>query len=149
MKAKTLYIRKSVVYHVLIGLGVLAPLMGDSLRPVLPTVPVAKAVLVPINPDDWQSLASAVRRQAKRFSGSSGYIIKDLRSGHVVSANEDQVFPSASLIKLPIMCVAFQAVEEGKLSLATAITLQRADRQGGSGILKFAPEGSVVTNREL
>jgi len=152
MRRKTISMRKSVVYTLTIGLGLLAPLMGDNIR--LTPAQLAPAVAVPIpvvqiNPDDWQSLASAVRRRAERFSGSAGYIIKDLKSGHVVSSNEDEIFPSASLIKLPIMCAAFQAVEEGKLSLSTAITLQKADKRGGSGVIKLAAAGTVFTNREL
>ena len=152
MRRKTISMRKSVIYNLSIGIGLLAPLVGDSVHSI--PIPVARIVAAPIpvvqiNPDDWQSLATAVRRRAERFGGSSGYIIKDLKSGHVVSANEDEIFPSASLIKLPIMCAAFQAVEEGKLSLSTAITLQKADKKGGSGIIKLAAAGTVFTNREL
>ena len=145
-------LKKAFVYDVVLGLGLLAPLMGDALqlRPQTPVLaPVVKAPVVKINPDDWQSLASAVRRQARMFPGDSGYIIKDLHTGHVVVANADHVFPSASLIKLPILCAAFQAVQEGKLSLTTPITLQRADKRGGSGILKMAAPGTIFTNREL
>ncbi len=152
MKRKTLSVRKSVVYNLAIGLGLLTPLVGDSVRSVpLPAaaLQVAKLPVVQINPDDWQSLASAVRGRARRFTGVSGYIIKDLKSGHVAAAHEDTVFPSASLIKLPIMCAAFQAVHEGKLSLATALILQKGDKRGGSGIIKLAPLGTVLTNREL
>jgi len=148
-KIKTMRLKKSIVYNVVIGLGMLAPLAGDALRPVPVAAPVVRAALIPVNPDDWQSLASAVRRRAERFSGVSGYIIKDLKTGEVVMDHPDRVFPSASLIKLPILCAAFQAVHEGKISLSTTITLARADRRGGSGILKLAPEGSVLTNREL
>src|SRR5579864_3455903 len=100
MKSKKIYVRKSLVYNAVVGLGLLAPLMGDSLRPSAIKPPeTVKAPLVQINPDDWQSLAAAVRRRALHFGGASGYIIKDLKSGEVVMANEDRVFPSASLIK--------------------------------------------------
>src|SRR6185295_8144863 len=81
--------------------------------------------------------------------GRVGYIIKDFRSGQVASVNSDLTFPSASLIKFPILCAAFQAVQDRKMFLSTPITLQRTDKKSGSGILKLAPVGSVYTNREL
>jgi beta-lactamase class A len=128
------------------------PLVGDTLKPVA-VAPVAptqpKPAGMEIDPDNWQSMASAIRRQARAFSGVSGYVIKDLRSGKVMSSQADRVFLSASLIKLPILCAAFQAAEEGKLSLSAPYTLRKTDKRGGSGVLKMAPVGTVYTNREL
>lgn len=148
-RQKTLIVKKSIVYSTLIGMGLLMPLAGDALRPENPAAAAPKGAAITINPDDWQSLADTVRRQARRFPGAYGYVIKDMHTGQVVEANSDRVFPSASLIKLPILCAAFQAVQEGRLSLNTPVVLRRSDRRGGSGILKFSPSGSIFTNREL
>lgn len=150
IKAKTVQLRKNILYPSLIGTLVLAPLMGDSLKTMIrtPAAPV-QAPVVSIDPDSWKSLASGVRRQADKYAGDAAYIIKDLNSGQLVESRPGRVFPSASLIKLPIMCAAFQAVEEGRLGLSAPVTLQREDRRGGSGKLKFASAGTVFTNREL
>ncbi len=102
-----------------------------------------------IRAEDWQSFDDAVHARARQFSGTLGYVIKDLNSGHVVSSQADRAFPSASLIKLPIMVAVFQAVEDKKLTLAQTLTLHRQDRKGGSGILKWSPVGSVFTVSEL
>jgi len=142
--------KRSVVFHAIFGVGLLLPVTGDIWQRAQTPVPVvAKAPTIEINPDDWQSLAMAVRRQANRFPGVSGYVIKDLKTNQIVSANEAESFPSASLIKLPILCAAFQAAEEGKFSLTQTHVLTRADKRGGSGVLKIAPIGTVLTNREL
>jgi len=148
---RKMYLKKADVYKVIIGLGLLAPLVGDQSPAAKSPEPAAApaASAVQINPDHWQSLASAVRRQARRFPGDAAYIIKDFRTGQVVTSNADHIFPSASLIKLPILCAAFEAVQEGRISLNTPIILQRADLRGGSGVLKRTPVGSVLTNREL
>ncbi len=128
--------------------SLLIPFPGDQMRPLLPLgSPVPSADT--INPDDWVSLASAVEDRSATYRGHAAYIIKDFKSGHVASRNEDDVFPSASLIKVPIMCAVFQAVQDRQLSLFTPIALKRADRRGGSGVLKFASNGTVFTNREL
>lgn len=112
-------------------------------------IPVSAAPVARIDPDEWRSLAEAVNKRAQNYSGSAGYIIKDLHTGAVVASHADNLFLSASLIKLPILCAAYQAAEEGRLSLSMPVTLAKGDRRGGSGILKLAPLGSVYTNREL
>ncbi len=143
-------IRRAALYQTLIGVGLLIPMAGDALHVALPSTPiVAKQAVIEINPDDWQSLAAAVRRQTRGFTGVFGYVIKDLHTDQVVSSNEAGTFPSASLIKLPILCAAFQAVEEGRFSLTLTHVLQRSDKRGGSGVLKSVPIGTVLTNREL
>jgi beta-lactamase class A len=102
-----------------------------------------------IDPDDWKSFAEVLRQRTRRYGGTIGYIVKDMRSGQVVAHNEDKVFPSASLIKLPILVAAFQAVDDGIVSLNQTFTLRRQDRRGGSGVLKFATTGTVYTLQEL
>lgn len=139
--------KQSWCYSLAIGFGLLMPLAGDASRPSPAAAP--KQAVLTINPDDWQSLADEVRRQARRFPGTYGYVIKDMNSGHVAGAHLDKVFPSASLIKLPILCAAFQAAHEGRISLGAPVVLRRSDRRGGSGVLKWASGGSVFTNREL
>src|SRR6185295_19110274 len=94
-------VRKQVLIEVVVCATVLSPLMGDVHRTAAPLAVrgvSSLAALPAINPDDWQSFANALRQRAGRFSGNVGYVVKDLRSGEVVLANEDGVFPSASLI---------------------------------------------------
>jgi beta-lactamase class A len=149
MTHQHIQLNKSRLYGGLISLGLLLLLAGDNLRSMPLICALPKPQGIRINPDDWQSLAKAVSIRANRFGGTVGYVIKDFRSGQVASSGADQVFPSASLIKFPILCAAFQAAEEGRFSLSAPITLQRGDRKGGSGTLKFSPIGTVYTNREL
>jgi beta-lactamase class A len=139
---------KSTLYGTLIGLGLFVILAGDTVRSA-PVTAAKTPNIIAINPDDWLSLAKAVSIRTKRFGGTVGYVIKDFNSGQVAASHSDLVFPSASLIKFPILCAAFQAVEEGRMSLSAPVTLMRGDRRGGSGLLKFAPMGTVLTNREL
>jgi beta-lactamase class A len=135
------------------GVG-LVGIAGDTARHGRNPQALAKPALqraVPgvVDPDNWKTLARALNRETKHYKGSVGYIVKDLDSGDVVTWNADRVFPSASLIKVPIMVAAYNAVHEGRISLSQTIPLRREDRRGGSGILKFAPLGSLYTNREL
>jgi beta-lactamase class A len=149
MTNRKIRFNKVHIYGGLLSLGLMALLTGDNLRPVpMASVP-PKPSGIAINPDDWQSLVKAVNTRASQYGATVGYVIKDFKSGQVVYSNADLSFPSASLIKFPVLCAAFQAVEEGKLSLSMPVTLQRGDRKGGSGVLKLSPVGTVFTNREL
>lgn len=149
MTVNNVRLKKTTLYCSILGAGLSLFLAGDNLRPLASVPQPLKASVISINPDDWQSLASAVQKRAGRFSGNVGYVIKDFSSGQTAAINDDEAFPSASLIKFPILCAAFQAVEEHRFALSAPVSLLRKDRRGGSGILKFAPVGQVFTNREL
>jgi beta-lactamase class A len=133
-----------------VGLGIVSAVsMPFILKARHKPAPMAVIPPSPINPDDWKSLVNALNKRARQYSGSVGYVIKDLRTGDVAMSHAQNIFLSASLIKLPILCASYQAVQEGKLALSTPITLQKADIHGGSGVLKRAAIGTVYTNREL
>ena len=105
--------------------GTPLPPFNVTLTPFSPAIFATQAGAGPgiaINPDDWQSLVKAVNTRANGYGGTVGFVIKDFKSGQVASGNADLAFPSASLIKFPILCAAFQAVEEGRLSLSMPVT---------------------------
>lgn len=47
-----------------------------------------------------------------------------------------ELFPAASLIKLPILAAAFYAIKENKVSLKKTVTINKKDITGGSGKIK-------------
>lgn len=149
MKSSKIRVNKTTLYCSILGAGVSLFLAGDSLKGITAVSMPPKAAVIAINPDDWSSLVSAVQKRASRYGGNVGYVIKDFSSGQVATSNEEGSFRSASLIKFPILCAAYQAAEDRRFSLTMPITLTQKDKRGGSGILKFTPNGQVFTNREL
>jgi beta-lactamase class A len=97
----------------------------------------------------WASLRATVSRQQAMFKGTSGIVIKDLTNGWEIDLNKAEVFPAASLIKIPIMAGCMQAINEGRISLDSEIRLDRGDKTAGSGVLKAMPAGSVYTVDKL
>ncbi|OGS27701.1 MAG: hypothetical protein A2297_06205 [Elusimicrobia bacterium RIFOXYB2_FULL_48_7] len=83
------------------------------------------------------------------FPGEVGLYIKDLRTGVVVAYNEDKKFASASLVKIPIMAAAYQAVEDGNITLQEKLTLSQRLKASGSGMLKRFRRGTKFTIDEL
>lgn len=149
MYRKIRLLPRQVLAQGLLAAGLLLPLAGDQLLSLARPAPAPKPESLQINPDDWKSLAGTIEQRARRYRGHAAYIVKDFQSGHLATLNEGDLFPSASLIKIPILCAAFQAVEDRRMSLSAPVALKRSDRRGGSGILKFMPAGTVLSNREL
>ncbi|MBI4376619.1 MAG: serine hydrolase [Elusimicrobia bacterium] len=103
------------------------------------------------NPTDaaWEQMTSHLSSLAARHTGRVAIYLKDLSSGRTWSYHEDDLFPSASLIKVPIMASVFYKIKDGELSLYDKLTLRRRHRTGGSGSLKWRSDGTRLTVREL
>jgi len=72
------------------------------------------------------------------FSGNIGLAarILDSTKEQQLTYNEKDVFPTASVIKVPILVEALKQVELGELSLHEELMLDEEDKVGGSGILQ-------------
>jgi beta-lactamase class A len=88
---------------------------------------------------------SEVRRLERTYGGHLGLMAKNLRTGETVSYNPSERFPTASLIKLPVMAAAFHEAELGRIRLDERITLTVGDKKPGSGILQSLSDGTSVT----
>jgi beta-lactamase class A len=97
----------------------------------------------------WFALKRYAGREAARFKGKTGIIIKDFDTGWQYAYNSDRLFPSASLVKIPIMAAVFQAVQENRLTLDQLVTLKGSDQVSGSGIIKTMSAGSQFTVGQL
>jgi beta-lactamase class A len=108
-----------------------------------------KVVANPIKDAEWFTMVTSLENLSYNYSGHVGIYIKDLNSAKVWEYNPDKLFPSASLIKLPIMVAVCEMIKRGELSLDTQIKLTRRDRIGGSGSLKWAREGTSLSIMEI
>ncbi len=77
-----------------------------------------------------------------------GYAIRDLDDGVALARRGDETFPTASLIKVPILVTVFDLVQKGTLSLDDRLTVLRIDKVPGSGTLQFMHDGIEVTVRD-
>jgi len=107
--------------------------------------------------NSYKSAQRFVKDKESTVSFKTGIIIKSLNTSPeniflnktIVSINPDEPFPSASLIKLPIMAAVYSAAAKGKLNLNSIYTLKNSDKTGGSGKLKSMPKGKEFTLRQL
>jgi len=97
--------------------------------------------------------SSALQRlldaEMARYPGRAGVWVKHLATGEEASVRGDEAFNSASVIKLPILALAFQMVDKGSLSLADRITISAQDFRGGSGVFRMNDPGLQPTLHDV
>jgi len=65
-------------------------------------------------PTDY-NLQSKVASLIKNFRGDIGIYVKNLRTGKIVAIDADTIFPTASMIKIPILVGVMQKIEQKQL----------------------------------
>ncbi|HVO56721.1 MAG TPA: serine hydrolase [Dongiaceae bacterium] len=98
----------------------------------------------------WQKLESEVRETDRQLDGVLGVAILDLSNGHSFLLNADEVFPTASTIKIAVLAEFYRQVQQGKLKFSDSYTLQASDLVSGSGISQeLTPGATKLTLRDV
>jgi beta-lactamase class A len=84
-----------------------------------------------------------------RFPGRAGVWVKHLTTREEAGVNGDETFNSASVIKLPVLIMAYQLADRGALSLDERLTLRKEDIRGGSGVFRYHDLGLQPTLRDV
>ncbi len=125
---------------------------------VLALLGVAPAVAQGPSKQDllWEKMTAQVSAIAGRLDGVMGVSILDLTDGRRFALNADQVFPTASTIKVPLMLELYrqeQAARAGATGMARLLdsySFDPADLVDASQIMAgLSPGVSVVTNHDL
>lgn len=74
---------------------------------------------------------------ANEYGGIIGIYAKDLKSGEIISVNEDSLFPTASVIKLPILVEFFNRVKNNEIDPENYIIIPESTKVGGAGVIQF------------
>jgi beta-lactamase class A len=97
----------------------------------------------------WDNLTRILEERIRTAGLDVGLVIEDFRMKSKIVYNADKPFPSASLVKVPIMLSCFYADEKKKINLQDTLILKSAQKVLGSGILKEIPEGTSFTVEDL
>lgn len=81
--------------------------------------------------------------------GIVGLAATDLRAGRRVTHREDELFPLASVIKLPVLVTLYEEVRAGRADLRERITYRAEAKVPGSGVLQDLDDGATFTLRDL
>jgi beta-lactamase class A len=78
-------------------------------------------ILIP-GPNPEQDLPAQLNDLVKDFRGDDGIYVCHLKSGETVEIQADSLFPTASMIKVPIMIKIFDMIEHGELDYDSTLT---------------------------
>lgn len=87
--------------------------------------------------------------QLTAHPGRVSILVRDFAGEVLYERQSDEIFPSASLIKLPLLIRALQRVEKGDLDLGERLVVNSGDRVGGSGVLYELDGDLAPTLRDL
>ncbi len=124
--------------------GAPAPAAGQGTA----SVPAADGAADPFKAS-FDQMTGELERSAATQRTRVAIYLKDLQRGYQWTYHADDLFPAASLIKVPVMVGVFEKIQRGQLSLYSKLKLRRTTRMGGSGSLKWQRDGSQYTVRYL
>ena len=81
---------------------------------------------------------------AKGFQGDVGIYVQNLKTGKVAQLNADTIFPTASMIKVPIMCGVFDKIEKGELNYHDNLIYRDSLLYAGEDILGSFKDGEKI-----
>lgn len=81
------------------------------------------------------SLVDRIDPLIRSHKGKVAVAVKNLRTGESFRYCADEVMPTASLIKFPVMIEVYRQAASGKIDLDTRLTLRNEDKVPGSGVL--------------
>lgn len=83
----------------------------------------------------WERLQEAMKRQVCDFAGVVGVAVVDIRSGQRIGINADEVFPTASSIKIHVLTQLLLRAERGEVDLTQHMTVVPDEIVLGSGVI--------------
>lgn len=89
-------------------------------------------------------LEASLKEAIGDYHGQIGIYVKNLRTGKVVTINADTVFPTASIVKVPILVGVMDKIEKKELSYDSSLTYKDSLYYAGSDIL-----GSFKNNEKI
>ncbi len=99
----------------------------------------------------WQKMTADVTAVQQHFDGVMGITIRDLTDNREFTLNPDDIFPTASSIKLPLLVELWRQSQTGTgQKLTDLYTFRKEDVVPDSAIMEnLTPGVSKVTNRDL
>lgn len=97
---------------------------------------------------DTAALHRTLDSLATAHHGVVGYAVRNLDTGERLERRGDETFPTASLIKVPILVTLYDLAGKGMLSLDDPLTVLKIDQVPGSGTLQYMHPGLTLSVRD-
>lgn len=94
-----------------------------------------------------ETLEKELREIVKDFKGFAGVYVYNLKTGKEAGIHADSVFPTASVVKVPILAGLFNKIEKGELGLNDTLIYNKERVYGGSGLMQFFKDSTSIDLR--
>lgn len=96
-----------------------------------------------------KKLEKALKDIIKDFQGDIGVYVYNLKSNKEAAVNADTLFPTASVVKVPILIGLFDKIAQGKYKLDEPLVYNAKRAYGGSGLMQFYKDSAKTDLRTL
>src|SRR5690606_13333636 len=96
-----------------------------------------------------QSLQKGLEELTRDFKGTAGVYVYHLKTNKQAGVNADTIFPTASIVKVPIILGLFQKIHNEELSLNDTLLYRDSRVYGGSGLMQFYKDSTKTDLRTL
>jgi len=96
-----------------------------------------------------ETAAAEIERIADATGGIVGVSATQLATGRHLGYREDELFPTASVIKLPLLVTLYEDAIAGRIDLGERVVYRDETKVAGSGVLQYLDDGLDPTLRDL
>ena len=96
-----------------------------------------------------QRLQRELEGVAAAFHGKLGYSLHHLKRGDRLERWADERFPTASTIKLAVLCTAMEKNQKGEIGYFDTRSYEPENKRGGAGFIQNYKEGTKLELKEL
>lgn len=89
-----------------------------------------------------QKLQKELTTLLQSFHGTAGVYVRNLKTNKIAAINADTIFPTASIVKIPIMVGIFYQIEKGTFKYNQPMIYRDSLKYGGSGLMQFFKDSS-------
>ncbi len=103
------------------------------------------AQTTPNNTREDKVLTQKLQVLVKDFQGDVGIYVRNLKTNKVCAINADTIFPTASMIKIPITCGLFDRINKGELDYHANLVYKDSLLYAGEDILGSFKDGEKIS----
>lgn len=97
-----------------------------------------------VHAQENSTLSGSFQELANEYGGRIGVAAKNITTGETILFNGDSLFPTASVIKLPVLVELFYKFHDRELSPDQSVFLRDSLKKPGDGILQFLQGGQTL-----
>lgn len=91
-----------------------------------------------------KKLTQKLEKLLSGFEGTAGVYVYHLKKNREAAVHADTIFPTASIVKVPILAGIFDKIDKGELNYHQPLLYRDSRATGGSGIMQFFKDSTEI-----